>query len=187
MAAAVDRLAVQGVDIAAGRGDLRLQAQITGHTPGAEIAHEISAFFPNGHGAFIVADTADAGIAERCADNHLGILPGDGYTGIAEVVAGHIHIEKTAAVVVIDHHRRSTQGNSVVGLLRKVQRTPGTEYDFTPQIDTGIVLHIADALDQNIFIFRAAAIGAGIQAAQQIAESLVALLHTDLHLQELMY
>ena len=159
--------APQGVDLAAGGGDLRLQRQTAGHAPGAEVTHRIVFGVVHAH-AHLAVDSHLAGVgdvAELGRGGHdrlgIGVQEADNGHGIAQT--RQIHAEHPV-VVVVDHNGSSATGGGVVGLDGEVQRTTGHEDHLAADIQTGVILLVAQTVDQHVLILGAAAVSAGVQA-----------------------
>ena len=114
----------QGVDVAAGSGDLRLHGQRTGHAPGGEAAHGVvdAVVMLGGNAA---ADGDLTGVIEGISGiildgrgvllQEIGIGQGDGHGGLGLGVVRQIHID-LALVVVGDNGGNGSCGHGVLGL-----------------------------------------------------------------------
>ena len=160
--------APDGIDRAAGGGDLGLQGQAAGNAPGAEIAHVVILRAIQTHALF-AADGDAAGqvaalIPGSCPDGG-GIRLGDAHHGGGIVQAGQIHAVQTGLIVVDDHaHRAAAQG--VVGLLRKIQGAAGDQDDLSGDVDAAVFLGIAQTVQEDIPILGAVQVQALVQAGK---------------------
>ena len=189
-AAVAHGLTVQGVDIAAGSGDLGLQSQAAGHAPGAEAAHGVVlgvagdalVTAADGDLAGVVGDAAGGGVLLGGAADDIGIALGNGNTGAGVGVARQIHAE-VAGLVVVHDGGNGAEGNGVVCLDGKVQVAPGAEDDLTLQIHAPVVLGIAQTVDEHEVILGAGEVDGGIQGGQgQIAAVLRVCVHGEMAL-----
>ena len=114
--------AVDGIDVATGRRDLRLQLQRAGNAPGAEIAHGV-ALCGGRAGCGLVDGGQLAGVVQRgavvaanrlrgCHDD-IAISLDDGNAGNRRRAAGQIHVD--AARLIVHYHagRRAMRSGRV--------------------------------------------------------------------------
>ena len=114
----------QGVDVAAGSGDLRLHGQGTGHAPGREAAHGVVVAVVS-LGGSAAADGDLTGVVEDLAGavldgrgvllQEIGIVQGDGHGGLGLGVVRQVHID-FALGVVGDNGGNGSCGHGVLGL-----------------------------------------------------------------------
>ena len=158
--------AVDGVDIAAGCGNFRLQGQITGDAPGGECAHGVigGVFHIGGsrtlHGqlASVVLHTVFRGGRLRILSDHLALLHGDDDAGSLFVVAGEHHID-ACNLIVINDGSDGAMVDSNLCLVGKIDFATGHKDDLTGDIDAFVIRIHTDTVDEDILIFRALAIG----------------------------
>ena len=119
-----------GVDVAAGSGDLRLQLQRAGNTPGGEVAHGVvGAVVLAGGDGDTVADLDGTGPAVHAVTGNgstgsndvIGSIQGHGHSGSGVEVAGQVHAER-AVHIVADDHADGAALDGGVGLLEEADR-----------------------------------------------------------------
>ena len=173
--------AVDGVDVAAGGGDIGLQGQVAGNTEGAEGAHGLVG------GAVVIAGegSADGQLAGAVGNAALGLLLGadgcDGSTGgLGDGDHGHGVVdavqvgEDHARLVVVDQKGGSTGLGGDVGLLVVVKLAPGADGDLAGQVDAGVIGGIAQARDVDELMLGAGAVGGTVQGGQGVVAVAVA-------------
>ena len=122
------------VDAAAGGGDLRLQGQVAGNAPGAEVAH--GGILGHDAGSHLVGDLHLAGVIGHTVLLRLGgrshdspaLSLGDGHDGDIGVVPGQVHGD-AAALVVDDDHAGSTLRGGGIGLRKEGGAAAGAHGD----------------------------------------------------------
>ena len=148
-----------GPDVTTGSGDLRLQVQIAGNTPGGKAAGKVAAggvlngldLVGNDHFATPQSILPLLGGSQ----DHItvGFVQHD--RRILVIVAGHVHVQRAGGIVV--HHRGDGPGlHSPVGFLKEGHTTaPGDEHHLSGEVQPGEVL------------FRAINMGTGYRIAQK--------------------
>ena len=141
-AAALIVVADDGVDAAAGGGDLGLEHQGTGGAPGAEVAHGLHVGLLAQLQAQALGDAQGAGVVIGLAvlvhihgrglrQDGLAVGLVDGDAGSVELVAGQVHVD-AAGLVVGDDDRHSTLGDGGVGLREEGARAAPADGDLAP-------------------------------------------------------
>ena len=141
---------VDGVDVAAGGGDLGLHAQIAGDTPGGESAHGV-VVVAVGHGGELAVHGDLAGVVDHAG---LGLLLcGGGLDGVGGVLGDHgaglrlpVAVQDHDGVVhhiVIDQGGDGALLHGLVGLVGEVDVTAGDHGDLALDIDALVVSGLA--------------------------------------------
>ena len=115
---------LQGVDIAARSGDLRLQLQGAGNAPGGEVAHGVVAAVvdrgaglgTNGHLAGVIHQAGISGVLLGVGLDGLAVGLGHGDAGLCLGVVAEVHVDG-ASLVVDDDGGNGTGSHSVLALL----------------------------------------------------------------------
>ena len=166
--------AVDGVDVAAGGGDVGLQTQVAGDAEGAEGAHGFVSGIvivagqggADGEGAGAVGQAALGDLlSAACGD---GLAHGLGHGDHADAVviqAVQVGVDDAGLVVVNDQSLRTQLGGDV-GLFIIVQLAPGADGDLAGQVHANVVGLAAQTVDIDEVVGGAAAIGRGIQGSQ---------------------
>ena len=129
------------IDAAAGGGDLRLDGQLAGGTPGGEVGHTVNG---RGHGAVSPGDGDGLvlqllqGLAGGLRNEHGGNAP-----------LGNGHIEHTLGVVVAEHTDGTGLGG-VLHLLFIVDAAPLDQSDLALHVQPFVVFFVALAGDDHI-------------------------------------
>ena len=171
------RCTVDGVDIAAGGGDLGLQAQVAGDAPGAEIAHGIDTILREvDAGAHLVADGHGAGVVQRRSGlilhrgtggpDGLGVRLGNAHAGNPGIALGQVHIDGCSSHVIINHADCRTGSVGVGQLLGEGDLTAGYEHNLAGDVNSLVVLRIAQAVQEDIGNLGAGAILRAVQRGQ---------------------
>ena len=165
--------AVDGVDVAAGSRDLRLQLQIAGHTPGGEAADglELGIVIVAGDGAHHGDDAGVVGLA-AVGGPHLahpadilGVVLGDGDHGNGVFQTCQVHVDH-AGLVVVYHHGGRAQSGGVVGLLQEGDLAAADEDDPAGHLDARVVFGISEALQEHKAIVGAGGLHGGVQGGE---------------------
>ena len=158
------RLTVDGIDVAAGRRDLRLQLQTAGNAPGAEAAHDIRIglevsrgdLVSYGERALIVENLSvlsGNGCGVGAQDRPVGL--GDGDEGRRIPVIREVHLDGTG-LIVVHHGGDGSGGYGVVSFFIKGNVTaPGANHDFSLNCAAqgGEILRRAEAVQVEIGLF----------------------------------
>ena len=169
--------AVDGIDIAAGSSNLRLQSQVAGDTPGAEGAHGVDAILREvDANACLVADGHLASVVQRVpirilprsagCPNGIGVGLGDAHAGDVRIALGQIHANGCARYIIINDTGSSASGG-VGQLLGEVKLTPGDKDDFAGDIDALVILRVAQLIQEDVLPFRASAVLGGVHGGQR--------------------
>ena len=139
--------AVDGVDVAAGRGDLGLELQTARDAPGAEVTHgvelgvELSGADTAHDGHLAGRVLAVRGLRGGCPDRFaVGLRDGDARSGLG--VVGQVHVDGARLVVVNDGRDRALL-NSIVALQVEGDAAALHEDDLVGHIDAVIVCDLA--------------------------------------------
>ena len=147
-----------GLDVAARGGDVGLQGQFRGHTPGGEVAH-----LAGGGILHLAGDGGDRQLPlSLCqGDKVLAVRLGDG--GAGQVIAIHSHVDHTG-LVVVDHDAGGSGrlGRCLLDLV--VHAAPGHQSDLARNVQALIVLALAEVRNHHIgaLLPRQGAEGGGI-------------------------
>ena len=171
--------AVQGVDAAAGRDDLRLHAQITGDAPRAELA--------DGKRLRIIVDDrrlfADGNLTGEIAAGIHGILPdvltgilGNGDTGLRLGIVAQVQIDDARLIVVNDGCNGAGRHSSL-GLLKEGCGAPGAEDHFPRDVNPLKIGRLAHTIDKHVVQVGTAAVGRGIQSGERFVGVLRLTVH----------
>ena len=170
--------AVDGIDIAAGSSNLRLQSQVAGDTPGAEGAHGVDAILREvDANACLVADGHFACVVQRVpipilprsagCPNGIGVGLGDTHAGDVRIALGQIHANGCARYIIINDTGSSASIGGVGQLLGEVKLTPGDKDDFAGDIDALVILRVAQLIQEDVLPFRASAVLGGVHGGQR--------------------
>ena len=159
---------VDGPDVAAGGGDLRLQLQGAGGAPGGEDGHGVilravhgaAQLAADGDGTGVVGQAVGGGLPGGSGPDGVAVTLHDGNTGSRIGIVGQVHAEGLIHIVA-DDDGGGTQLGGVVALLEEGDLAAVAEDDLAGQVQTGVILGLTDAVDEDIFII--GALAGGIQ------------------------
>ena len=167
---------IDGINAAAGSGDIRLQAQVAGDAPGGERAHgEILRAGVGGDHGLIQEELARVVGAARLGLYTGGVLLdplalflGDGDGGLSIVVIAQIHME-AAGFVVVHHQSLGAVIVGFVGLIGEGNLAPAYKDNLSGYINALVVGGRTGSIQQHIVVLRTGLVLGGIQGQQLVA------------------
>ena len=167
--------AQQRINAAARGSDLRLQAQVSGNTPGAELTHGQvfglvvgNAQLPgDGQRAGVICTAGRVSGSSGVFPNELTGLLRNGNAGSSIFIVGQVQVDD-ARFVVINHSSGSSGGSSGIALLKEGGFTTGAEHNLTGYINVRKVLGSAEAVNEDILILRTCPLCGGVQGSHRL-------------------
>ena len=171
---AIGAVGQRGPNVAAGRGDLRLQIQIPGNAPGGEVAGLITAGHVIDRGDLIfdhhLAAPQAVGILLGGIQNALRAAQGDEHCGLLVVIARKVHIQAVRLIIIIYDRSRSAGHRSIVRLYIERHAAAGYQNDLSRKVQAlEILVRAVSPLpclrvaQEYILVLRAGLIRRGIQ------------------------